>query len=73
MNTVAEVERAALPLQELAWLRWRQRVVAVIREHFGEILNEVGDEDIDWESWRPLFEAGHSPKAAVEAAFLRAL
>lgn len=29
--------------------------------------------DIDWDAWRPLYEEGRSPQAAVDRAFLRDL
>ena len=54
-----------------SWTDWRQGVVAVIRTEFHDIFDQVGDDDIDWEAWRPLFEEGRSPKAAVDRAFLR--
>jgi len=54
------------------WLDWRRHVVALIRMDFREVLQDVGDDDIDWDAWRPLYEAGRSPKAAVDSAFLRA-
>jgi hypothetical protein len=54
------------------WLDWRRHVVALIRVDFREVLQDVGEDDIDWDAWRPLYEAGRSPKAAVDSAFLRA-
>jgi hypothetical protein len=54
-----------------SWLDWRRHVVALIRLDFREVLQDVGDDDIDWDAWRPLYEAGRSPKAAVDCAFLR--
>ena len=56
-----------------AWLQWRQDVVAVIRDDFSEVLDDVRDGDIDWEAWRPLYEEGRSAQAAVDRAFLRDL
>jgi hypothetical protein len=56
-----------------AWLDWRQGVVKAIRDDFGEVLLEVGENDIDWDAWRPLYEEGRSPKAAVARAFLKDL
>jgi hypothetical protein len=53
------------------WADWREQVVAVIRRDFQGVLTEVGDDDIDWEAWRPLYEKGCSAQAAVDAAFLR--
>jgi hypothetical protein len=56
-----------------AWAQWRQDVVAVIRDDFREVLNDVRDGDIDWDAWRPLYEEGRSAQAAVDRAFLRDL
>jgi hypothetical protein len=56
-----------------SWGQWRAGVVAVIRFDFRDVLQEVGDNDIDWDAWRPLYEEGRSPQAAVDRAFLRDL
>lgn len=56
-----------------SWIDWRQGVVAVIRDAFRGVLDSVEDTDIDWDAWRPLFEEGRSPKAAVDKAYLRDL
>jgi hypothetical protein len=52
------------------WGEWRQAVVALIRRDFSDILPEVREEDVDWDAWRPLYEQGLSPRAAVADAFL---
>jgi hypothetical protein len=54
-----------------SWADWRSQVVAVIRKDFHDLLDDIDDEDIDWEAWRPLYEEGRSPKAAVDRAFVR--
>jgi hypothetical protein len=56
-----------------SWFQWRASVVAVIRYDFGEVLANIGDADIDWEAWRPFYDEGRSPQAAVDRAFLRDL
>lgn len=56
-----------------SWVQWRAGVVAVIRHEFREVLDEVNETDIDWEAWRPLYEEGRSPRAAVDRAYLRDL
>jgi len=58
---------------EYSWLDWRQAVVAVIRADLRDVLEEVTDNDVDWEAWRPLYEEGRSPRAAVDRAFVRDL
>jgi len=55
------------------WSVWRQQVVSVIRAGFADVLQDVGEDDIDWDAWRPLYEQGHSPQSAVDQAFLRHL
>jgi hypothetical protein len=56
-----------------SWQKWRTGVVAVIRYDFSDVLNDVGEADIDWDAWRPLFDEGRTPQAAVDRAFLRDL
>lgn len=56
-----------------SWLQWRERVVAVIRYDFRDVLEKVDENDVDWDAWRPLFDEGRSPQAAVDRAFLRDL
>jgi hypothetical protein len=58
---------------EVAWREWQVGVVAVLRDDFREVLDEVSNEDIDWDAWRSLFDEGRSPKSAVDRAFLRDL
>ena len=53
------------------WMEWRRGVVCTIRAHFGDVLDTIGEEDVDWDAWRPFYEEGRSPKAAVERAFLQ--
>ena len=55
------------------WQQWRAGVVAVIRYDFRDVLNDVGDADIDWDAWRPLYDEGRTPQAAVDRAYLRDL
>jgi hypothetical protein len=56
-----------------SWTDWRQGVVAVIRSEFRDIFDQIDDADIDWEAWRPLYDEGRSPQAAVDKAFVRNL
>ena len=53
------------------WTQWRKGVVAVIRADFPEVLQDVGEADIDWDAWRPYYDRGLSPQTAVDQAFLR--
>lgn len=52
------------------WCEWQQAVVQLIGQDFSDVLTEVGEEDVDWDAWRPLYEQGLSPRAAVADAFL---
>jgi hypothetical protein len=54
-----------------SWQQWRAGVVDEIRCDLAEVLADVKDADVDWEAWRPLYEEGRSPRAAVDRAFLR--
>jgi hypothetical protein len=58
---------------QYSWAQWRASVVAIIRFDFNEVLPDVKDGDIDWDSWRSFFDEGRSPQAAVDSAFLRDL
>ena len=52
------------------WTDWQQAVLQLIRRDFIEVLREVGEQDVDWDAWRPLYEQGLSPSQAVAEAFL---
>ena len=56
-----------------SWPEWQLRVVAVIRETLAGVLDQVDFSDVDWDAWRPFYDEGRSPRAAVERAFLREL
>lgn len=53
-----------------SWVDWQQAVVTLIRQDFSEVLTQVGEEDVDWDAWRPLYEQGMTPREAVADAFL---
>lgn len=55
------------------WFQWRASVVAIIRYDFGGVLTDVSERDIDWDTWRPLYDEGRSPQFAVDRAFMRDL
>ena len=56
-----------------SWFQWRASVIAIIRFDFGAVLGDIDDRDVDWDAWRPLFDAGRSPQSAVDRAFVRDL
>lgn len=53
-----------------SWYEWQQAVVQLISHDFSDVLLQVSEADVDWEAWRPLYEQGLSPRAAVADAFL---
>ena len=59
-----------LSTQTLTWTEWQQTVLHLIRRDFSEVLQEVGEQDVDWDAWRPLYDQGLSPRQAVAEAFL---
>jgi hypothetical protein len=54
-----------------SWSDWQRGVVAVIRADFSDVLEDIREDDVDWDAWRPLFDQGRSPRSAVDCAFLR--
>jgi hypothetical protein len=58
---------------DAAWSEWRHAVIGVIRSEYAEVLDDVDEDDIDWDAWRPLYDEGLSPHAAVDHAFVRDL
>jgi len=54
-----------------SWARWQHGVMSVIRTEFEELFAYVDRDDVDWNAWRPLYDEGRSPKAAVDRAFAR--
>lgn len=55
------------------WNEWQHGVLTELRGDFREIIAEIHLQDIDWDAWRPFFEEGRSPRAAVDRALLRDL
>lgn len=53
------------------WIHWQTEVVETIRDLYHDLFADVEREDIDWDAWRPLYEEGRSPLAAVNHAFIR--
>ena len=59
-----------LSTETLTWTEWQQTVLQLIRRDFSEVLQEVGEQDVDWDAWRPLYDQGLTPQRAVAEAFL---
>ena len=55
--------------RDAAWEPWQLEVLDIIRAEYAGVLEDVSWSDVDWSAWRPLFDAGHSPRDAVLSAF----
>jgi hypothetical protein len=73
MNLAAAFDSNADPEEANSWARWQHGVMSVIRAEFEDLFGYVDRDDVDWNAWRPLYDEGRSPKAAVERAFTRDL
>ncbi len=54
---------------EQNWEIWQLEVLDIIRSEYASVLQEVSWHDVDWNAWRPLFDAGYSASDAVLSAF----
>ena len=55
------------------WSEWQREALRLLRQELAEALHQISLDDVDWSAWERYFHAGHSPKAAVDRAFERAL
>jgi hypothetical protein len=55
----------------LSWAQWQIAVLAVLRADFAEVLQFIGMDEVDWDSWRNFYNEGRTPKAAVDRALER--
>jgi hypothetical protein len=53
------------------WPRWQQQVFAKIRQDYAEVLQHLSFDEVDWATWRELYEQGRSAEDAVDYAFVR--
>lgn len=51
------------------WTQWKQDIVEIIRDDYRELFPCVQQDDLDWDAWKPLYDAGHAPSIAVGHAF----
>lgn len=51
------------------WETWQLEVLDIIQSEYASVLDDVSWNDVDWNAWRPLFDAGYSPGDAVLSAF----
>jgi hypothetical protein len=55
----------------LSWVQWQNAVLAQLRADFAEVLQVIGMEEVDWDSWRNFYIEGRTPKSAVDRALER--
>jgi len=55
----------------LSWAQWQNAVLALLRVDFAEVLQFIGMEEVDWDSWRNFYIEGRTPKSAVDRALER--
>ena len=55
------------------WEQWQQDIVALLKSDFGDALQIISIDDVDWPSWQGLYAQGRSPRAAIERALERDL
>jgi hypothetical protein len=53
------------------WMVWQEQVLNKIRRDYADILEQLTLDDIDWPSWRDLYDQGRSASDAVDHAFVR--
>jgi hypothetical protein len=55
------------------WEQWQHDIVALLKSDFGDALQIISIDDVDWPSWQELYAQGRSPRAAIERALERDL
>ncbi len=55
----------------LSWSQWQFAVLALLRVDFAEVLQFIGMDEVDWDSWRNFYNEGRSPRSAIERALER--
>jgi hypothetical protein len=55
----------------LDWVQWQIAVLAVLRTDFAEVLQFIGMDEVDWDSWRNFYIEGRTPRSAVDRAMER--
>jgi hypothetical protein len=55
----------------LSWAQWQNAVLALLRVDFADVLQFIGMEEVDWDSWRNFYIEGRTPKSAVDRALER--
>jgi hypothetical protein len=55
----------------LSWSQWQNGVLALLRADFAEVLQVIGMDEVDWDSWRNFYNEGRTPRSAVDRALER--
>jgi hypothetical protein len=55
----------------LSWTQWQCAVLALLRVDFAEVLQAIGMDEVDWDSWRNFYSEGRTPRSAVDRALER--
>jgi hypothetical protein len=58
-------------MTQMSWTLWQEQVLNKIRRDYADILAHLTLDDIDWPSWRDLYDQGRSASDAVDYAFVR--
>ena len=65
------IAQLSTPLRD--WEQWQHDIVALLKNDFGDALQVISIDDIDWPSWQGLYAQGRSPRSAIERALERDL
>jgi hypothetical protein len=55
----------------ISWSQWQNGVLALLRADFSEVLQVIGIDEVDWDSWRNFYNEGRTPRSAVDRALER--
>ncbi len=58
-------------MAETNWSQWQQQVLGKIQRDYADILQHLTLDEVDWATWRELYEQGRSATDAVDYAFVR--
>lgn len=58
-------------VRPMSWSQWQYAVLALLRADFAEVLQVIGMDEVDWESWRSFYNEGRTPRSAIDRALER--
>ena len=53
------------------WSAWKSTVVRILRRDYADLVPDIGEDDVHWDTWRRYFDEGSAPRRAVDRAFER--